>query len=374
MALERVIVVAAGQYYDEWESVTVRQSMKEATMAFELETSEVMNPDHVPDWGMDPFVKWAFPPGTLITILSGGDGVPFQQLCTALVNEYRPSGTPTTHRVLITGRTRMQDFVDSSYFRETVESNITYCQLLQKWAAIYDVTIECTPDDNALIPLHQVRMGATLWQESQRVLQIFGKRLMGRPDGSAIVVGGSNISDGGGVLMQKFNIISMSAELSDPSLFNETYGYSQNAQTQDAQALALNPNVRPTRKRVVQAGHLTDQAGLQRFTEWQRDQAIGISVRARIQVPGFRKWTIEGDSSFKPGTDLWRAAELVYVWAPWLKIDCHMLIEEVEFHQDDKGGTTTTLTLVDPRTAGGSETPVPTATRCNSIDIWRVPF
>jgi prophage tail gpP-like protein len=64
-------------------------------------------------------------------------------------------------------------------------------------------------------------------------------------------------------------------------------------------------------------------------------------------VPGFRD----------AAGQLWTPNKTVFVQSSYLKIEQDMLIYGVEYAQDDRSGTTTTLTLVDPGAASGAVVP-----------------
>ena len=64
----------------------------------------------------------------------------------------------------------------------------------------------------------------------------------------------------------------------------------------------------------------------------------GSQVQATITVQGW----------LRDGQTLWHEGDQVHVYSPMAMLDMDMAIQQVVFTQDDKRGTITTLTCVNP--------------------------
>jgi prophage tail gpP-like protein len=151
----------------------------------------------------------------------------------------------------------------------------------------------------------------------------------------------------GGIVQGK-NIIAMSARLSIEDAFERITVLGQDARGTDNKA-----NIQPFGE--VRGLSLLGGGDLKRYKEIVSPTAIdpqraearaavvfyrshGWETQANITVPGFRD----------AGGTIWYPGYRVYVQAPFLHIDGEMMIQRCEYIQDDRTGTVTKLTLVDP--------------------------
>ena len=367
---EKVTVDVLGESYTEWEKITIHWSRKDQVITVVLGTTEIG--DYTK--GPDAFTKWNFPPGVPIVLYSNGT-----PLVAAIVDLYEPAATPTSHTVTIVARTITKYLVDNSVNPELLQgagafSQMTYEQLIQALSnASLGPQIDChVPACQQLVKSFQLRQGATGQAEIMRVLPNMGATAMGDnlTDTVHIIgLGDTSVVDTGGFLLQGLNFENFGGKLSYLSRTNKIDVIAQDGADptliQAAKGTALDNCADPRRYQRIISQQAIDSMTADRRATWEILQRIAYSTRVQIETPGWRVWGGDGTTY---GPLYWQPNQLVWVRSTWLKIDCAMLIETVEFNQDDAKGTTTTLSLVDPRTGGiniGN-------TRCNSVEYWMV--
>lgn len=328
---EFITVVADGMVYSGWERVQVSAGIDQAARTFQLETTERIG-------------EWKFPPGTAIKILSNGD-----LLCDGYVNAYEASADATSHRISIKGRSRSQDLVDSSAEHDTGffenETPAGALALLDK----YGVGVK------AKIPLlkegyMQLAQGETPFQFADRYLRTQGATMMGLADGSIEVTNASVAEAHFGILWEGRNIKSCQVSLTDGSRHSKYIVKGQRRTGTGAAALRVKQSAsdkgvkRPRTKIMVQETD-TDPERARSRAQNEKERQAGRSIAAAIQTQGFRD--MKG-KLFEPN-------RLIYVHAPILMhLTKTMLIERVTYTQD-RSGSLSELTLVDPRAHKGKQ-------------------
>jgi prophage tail gpP-like protein len=360
MSFELIEIVAEGMRYAGWKSVSVRAALNEAARSFDVEVSEVGE-----DWGTSPFATWRFPPNTPVEVLASGN-----LLVSGYVDDYSPSGDAMSHDIRIAGRGRGADFVDCSCVHPTGRFEEATVEEIAQGLDAFGVGIRMEVEPGPPVPWFQVRQGSSPHSEMMRLLAQRQLTMKGAADGSIVITRAGEKRHGGG-LIQGENILSMSATLSARDRFSEYIVKGQSAVGTSAkrdlqvEARAIDPTVPRYRPKVLVDQADTDRTRAETRANWERKRASGHSAKADITVPGFRD---------RDGT-LWEPGQLVFVLAGWLKIHAEMLIEAVEFSQDDRGGTTSRLTLIDPRTyaeenASEKKAPAKTGAADESGDEW----
>lgn len=376
MSYENVSIIANGVEYHEWESITVTHDYGYPVVYIEMQTTEVIDRA----WEISPFVKWSFPPGTLIQIYANG-----AHMATGIVQEYYPSATPTGHRVRIVAHSQMSSGVFNSYHTFAQIGtfyNMPLPQVLrQLWSnALPGGSQAPLVIDEALnryiVGYHQVRPGASPYQETGRLAPMWNVWLRGlRQSGGLHFHDGSGkstdaVPHSGGYLIQGHNIISMSGQLKAYPRVQRTEAQGQTitgTEQDDLQpsGIAVDDSAISGSYRLHMAQGQIKPTNLQLFANYMRQQTFFLSVNARIQVPGWRVHMLDKDDLI-PIASFWDTGELVRVYSRYLKIDCDMFVMKLEFHQDSRAGTTTTLTVTDPRAVAT----IGALSRCNNADVW----
>lgn len=341
---EHVLIMAGGSPFTDWERVSVRAAMNEAARTFEMQTVE------------GNIARFNFPPGTEIEISANGSLV-----CKGFVNVYAPSIDQNSHTVKISGRSRAQDYVDSSAEHDTGNfENMTPDQIgqaLDRYGTgiVSRVALEA-------IPRFQIHQGETAFSALERATRDQGVTIMGLADGSLELTNASVAERHGGGLIEGFNIIKAEGQLSDANRFRTTRVRGQSQTGNEDTDLQIDEEaedsgVTRNRTRIIVNETDTQPGRARRRARNDSRRAQGAGTKCTITVQG---WRDDGGLLWKPNT-------LVMVESPSLKIMGDMLIESVAWSQGS-GGSTSVLSLVDPVAYNGQRG------RANQTDpSWSAP-
>lgn len=330
MATEYVTVLAGGFAYAGWESCSWSAAINEACRSFQVDTTEMPG-------------EFAFPPGTPIQLLATGSLV-----LDGYVNHYHSSGAAETHRVKITGRSRSQDFVDSSavhpkgYAKD--KSADEFARELDKFGVGITAKVPLPK-----IPMQQIKQGERCFRCVERYLRSHGATQMGEPDGSISITNASVATRAAGALIEGVNILEWSVDFDDQNRMSDYTVKGQRREGTGEENLrikeeAKDSGVRRYRPRTIVHETDTDKGRARERAHHEKERCAGNGTRACITVQGWR----DG------GGKLWTPNSVVFVNSPILMhLVQDMLIERVDAEQDSKSGTTARLSLVDPRAYRG---------------------
>ena len=361
MTLEHVKIVANGRDYEEWESVRIEWIVDEAadTPMATLATSEAIERNYGQD--VDPedvFGKWNFPPGTFVTVLGNDNDL----LMHGFVFAYMPAADAEQHSIQIVIKPLTWAFLNSSAYTQSMHfENLTDDIMMRMLAAPYGLSLEHLAMPS-LHPWFQLKMGASNYAELMRFMQPNAKYMYTSREGALVVSAGEPhpVVGDRGYLVQGVNILKMTAKLTDEGYWmSEVIG--QNPVGTDLPT-TLQPRgwswgVGQVFK-IIPDQTATTPEKAQKLAAWVATRAFGRNVSAQITVMGWRK---------QDGR-LWEINSDVYVYAPYLKIDCVMRVTKIVFSQAVGEGTTADLTLVDPKARGYNS-----FYACESGSFWRVP-
>jgi prophage tail gpP-like protein len=208
--------------------------------------------------------------------------------------------------------------------------------------------------------LHQIIPGETLFATLERETRARGALISDTPQGKLRI---TDKPEGrhAGVLQRGVNILRASGTLSGRYNYDKVKVRGQASFGTRGGALSPEAEARGTadRKRTliiyhegeVESGRLKKRAG------WEAKRAAGQGTSARITLAGCRD----------AGGMVWTPNRLVSVMDDWGGLAQDMVIASLQIEQDAEGGTTTELTLKDPRALGG-ENP-----RGDSAPGWGAP-
>lgn len=337
MSFETIFIGAGGLRSSGTLEVTVRAAINEAARSFTIVATE---PGGFGSGSI--FSAWPYPPFTPVSIVCSSG-----LLCLGAVDDYSPQGDARNHTVTVAGRGRGADFVDCSAVHPTGRFDNKKVEEIAQELDKFGVGIMAEVDTSPVVKKFQINQGDTCHDNILNLCQQRNLTMKGKADGSIALTRGATGRHGGGLIQGK-NIERMAATLSGRDRFSDhtVKGQSVNG-TKEAQLRAKGeakdggvPRYRPNI--LIDQEETTPELCKQR-AQWEALRSAGFSTKATITVPGF---TDDGGALWEPG---W----LVYTQAPWLKISGDMLIESVEFRQDNGGGTLSTLNLVDPRAYAG---------------------
>ncbi len=313
--VEVVTIVAGGAPYDEWERMTVTAALNDATRTFTIETTERPG-------------SFRFPPGTPVQIRANGD-----LLVDGYVNAYEASGDAKSHKISIKGRSKGQDFVDSSaehkkgnWKNKTPED---VAKELNKWPIQVKAEVKLDPVDY----IH-LKQGESPFQLVERYLRPEGVSMMGEPNGDILLTNAEAAKATGVLLMEGVNIKDWKVSLTDGSRHSSYTVKGQRRRGTGKGNLRVrrtsrDSGVRRHRPKIMANETDTDDKRAGKRARHEKERRAGKSVQATIKTQGFRD---DRGRLFGPN-------RLVFVWSPVLMhLAQTMLIERVEFTQDNGGG------------------------------------
>ncbi|MEW6121654.1 MAG: hypothetical protein AB1698_03515 [Pseudomonadota bacterium] len=208
--------------------------------------------------------------------------------------------------------------------------------------------------------LHQISPGETLFQTLERETRARGALISDTPKGKLRI---TDKPEGrhAGVLQRGVNILRASGTLSGRYNYDKVKVRGQASFGTRGGALSPEAEAKGTadRKRTLIIYHEgeADSGRVKKRAAWEAKRAAGQGKSARITLAGCRD----------AGGMIWAPNRLVSVVDDWGGLAQDMVIASLQIEQDAAGGTTTELTLKDPRALGG-ENP-----RGESAPGWSAP-
>jgi prophage tail gpP-like protein len=332
MGEEIVSVDAGGKSFKAFEQITVSAALDHAVRHFSMQVAAVSGA---------AATAWKLKPGTAITIRFSGDVV-FK----GFVDRYQPQFAGKKKSTIgIAGRAKGQDFLDGAALHDTGrfenQTLLQIAQALDQYGAGFSTDQDLEP-----IEEYQVTPGETAFSVLRQLARKQGLTLAGEPDGTIKITKAGTVRHAGG-LIQGVNIEQASGDLNWSHRHSKIIVRGQKPDGDGETALQVEATAEDSavgRNRplvLIEDGDI-DQATAQMRADTRRDREAGESLKASVTVQGFRD---DADVVWKPGN-------LVWLESPFLNITQVMLIKHAEFSQS-RSGSTTDLTLVDPRSFGG---------------------
>lgn len=254
---------------------------------------------------------------------------------------------------------RTVDATESSIDHPT--GSLEQCDL-SEIAAEFDtagIGVEC---DIATEPkaVHQIIPGETLYETIRSEARANGALVYDTPKGK-LKVADKPEGRHAGSLALGVNILRARGSLSGRFNFSEVKVRGQASFGTTGSALFPEAEAKGTadRKRTLIIYHEGEATSsrMKKRSAWEAKRAAGKGKTAQVTIAGCRD---QAGKMYAPN-------HLIQMTDDWAGIDQDMIIAAVSFDQDSEGGTTTTLTLKDPRALGG-ENP-----RGKSAGGWAAP-
>lgn len=336
MTIESVSVRFNGQSYYGWTDVEVDAGAAKAARSFTVKVTEPGGANESP---------WIFPPGAAVDVMARED-----LLVRGYVDDYAPEMSEKSHSITVSGRGKGQDFIDCSPYRHAT-GRIEDKDLLGIAQELDEFGVGISSEISGLekIPWTQVRQGESAFEHVARLAQAQGVLLTGQADGSIKLMRAGQKRHAG-ALVQGQNIEKGSAKLSMAGRHSKIKVKGQSAtgtgkgSTRIA-AEATDENVPRHRPKVIIAEGETDNKRAKKRAKWEASRRAGESTTASLTVFGWRD---------EAGV-LWEPNRLVYVSAPFLRLEQDLAIKNVKFCQGHGSKTVAHLSLCDPRALGGKK-------------------
>jgi prophage tail gpP-like protein len=328
-----VTVAAGGGLWTAFERVLVRASFQEAARSFELKVAAEPGASAT---------AWMFKAGTAISILSNGS-----LMCQGFVDRYQPTlGEHDTAEINISGRSRSQDYIDSSAVHDTNQFKNKDPQEIGAALDHFGVGI-ATDEQLKKVPIYRITPGETAFRCLEKLCREQGVFPVGQADGSIKITKGGKMRHAGS-LIERVNIKRIEADHNWSGRHSDVIVRGQRPFGHGEDALQIEAKARDAelgRYRPVIVIHDgdTDKDRAKKRAGTRRDREAGNSLKANVTVQGHHD----------DGGMLWEPGALVFVDSNFADIHQDMAIESVTYSQDRKDGTLSVLSLVDPRALGG---------------------
>lgn len=330
MGQEVVTIAVGGRSYTSFERFELDAALNEAARSFEVECAHEGGPG---------VTAWTFSAGARVSIAFNGD-----LALAGHVDRYRPRVSGTARTAIVSGRSKAADFVDSSAEHDKGEWRDKTVGDLARDLDRFGIGIRADAGLKA-IKVMRITPGETAFRAVERYCRSQGLTLCGQADGSVLITRGGTGRHAGG-LIEGDNLLEAEADHNWSGRHSE---YRVRGQRPDGhgrsnleiERIARDSVVNRHRPVIIVVEEDTDTERAATRAKNRKDRAAGAGLRATVHTQGFRD---------RAGV-VWEPGHIVYLESPSLNVQQDMLLEKVNFRQDE-GGSISTLSLVDPRAYG----------------------
>lgn len=333
MGVEVVTIAVGGSIWSAFEQITVRAAFDEAARSFSFVVAAELGASAT---------NRIFNKGTPVQISANGD-----LLLKGHVNRKQPKFAAKQAQITVSGRSSSADLIDGSAEHKTGRfENKDPLEIGQEIASEYSETGYESDQQLEKVEQYQLTPGESCHRCVEKLARQQGMTITGTAEGKAkITKAGSQRHSGG--LIEGRNILTGSSDHNDSNQHSKytvrgQRPFGHGVDNLEIEAVANDSSVKRHRPVIVIQDEDTTKDRTKKRAKNRKDRAAGNALKAQISTQGFRD---DGDM-------LWTPGYLVWVESPFLDIAQDMLIESVDYAQDD-GGSIAYLSLTDPRSYGG---------------------
>lgn len=319
-----------GLVYEGWKQVTVRRSIEAVSSVFSFQFTDSWTPNREP-WGLNP--------QDAVNISLGG-----KSLITGYA-ETLNAKLDSERSYTIAGRDRSCDVVDCSAAVKQYKriSLVDLCNAIALPVGV-EFALGSPSVNNSIFDLWTVSAGETMLESIDRALRMRGVLCV--PDGSGnLTLTYAGSSSASAKLIEGKNCKSMGYVLDYSKRFSD---YTVKGQDKSAdgffgvatsvQGTSTDAGVKRNRPMIIQAEKKVTNAEAKTRAAWEANVRAARSTVATVLVQDWEQ---------SPGI-LWSINQRVTYEAKNLGLSGSFIISEIEYTQDDRGGTTASLTLMPP--------------------------
>ena len=339
---EIAVLVVNGLRFDDWDFVMVRRNWGDAFAYFQFSAAErdpIFNvPNTFPNW-----LKLQWKPGDQCSIYLAGE-----LAITGFIEVRQVAYNANSHGVMLIGKSYSAQAAKSSV--DTPDGNFDNQDLVSiasKVAGAYGVGVK-TIGGVDMTPFQQCQAGKgeTVWDFLERLARVRGCLLAADAFGNFLIIGDHDYPAVSGLVEGK-NIKEMQCIISNEHVFavHDVHGHGQasddlNGSAASEMKATATSDVAPLYSKLItpMEESVRTIAELQHRANFEKLWHDGSQVQATITVQGW----------LRDGQTLWHEGDQVHVYSPIAMLDMDMAIQQVVFTQDDKRGTITTLTCINP--------------------------
>jgi prophage tail gpP-like protein len=344
---EVAILEVNGLQFQDWDFVMVRRNWGDSYAYFQFSAAErdpiFKQGGPFPDW-----TKLQFKPGDHCTITLAGE-----LAITGFIETRQVAYNANSHGVMLIGKSYTAQAGKSSVDTPTGNfDNKNIQEIAKQVCAPYGVGVK-TIGSLDLTPFQQCQngKGETVWDFLERLSRVRGIRLAADAFGNFLLVGDHSYPVVAGLVEGK-NILECQCIINNEMVFAEydIHGQGQGSddlngpQASEQKASASSDVAKLYSKLITPTEEpVRTNAELQARADYEKLWHDGSQIQATITVQGW----------LREGLALWHEGDQVHVYSPMAMLDCELAIQQVIFMQDDRRGSITTLTCVNPELLRG---------------------
>jgi prophage tail gpP-like protein len=317
-----------------FESVHVHAAFNEAARSFEVVLAAELGASAT---------NAIFAAGASVTITTNGE-----LLLTGYIDSKEPEISAKSATITISGRSKSADLVDGDAEHKTgYFENKTPLEIAQEISSEYEPKWE---SDQQLEKIEQYKLqqGESCYRCIEKMVRDQGLTITGTKEGNAKITKAGKGRQGGslieGVNIKIGRATHNVANRHSKIIVRGQRPFGHGDENLEIEETETDSAVKRHRAIVIVQDADTDKKRAKKRAKTRKERAAGNSLKANITVQG---WHDDGGSLWEPGN-------LVWTESPFLDIAQDMLIESVDYNQNEQG-TTATLNLTDPRSYGGGE-------------------
>jgi prophage tail gpP-like protein len=306
-----------GASYEGWESVHVELSMENLSGSFALQLTDQSG-------GTANAIK----PNDPCTVLING-----QLVITGYVDKVTPSFDATSHKIMVTGRDKAGDLVDSSVIHKSGQwKNKKIDEIIKDVASPFGINVDNKTESKTLETFN-LDQGATAFETIQKLAK--RGNFLAVSDGKGGLLLTREATEMMGVpLIEGQNILAANCDY-DASKKHSEYHVKGQKQGKDEdkvkkitqnKSMVTNDFVNRYRPLLIIHEGQADESAVKERARWEAKIRNSKATKAEITVQGW-------DS----GAGLWGINRLTMVESNWLGIHDMMLITNVSFTLDENG-------------------------------------
>lgn len=195
---------------------------------------------------------------------------------------------------------------------------------------------------------YNITPGETVFRCIEKLCREQGMTMTGTADGKILITDAKSAKKHAGMILEGRDFTEGGSDHDETNQHSEVRVLGQRPRGHgdkvlEIEGVAKNTSVKRHRPQiVVNDGDTTEDLAKDR-AKTRKERENGDALKANITVQGFR------DEAGK----VWEPGYTIFIESPFLDVSQDMLIESVEFSQDD-GGSLSYLSLTDPGSYGGS--------------------
>ncbi|SER78938.1 Mu-like prophage tail protein gpP [Vreelandella subterranea] len=307
-----------------WKEIQIRRSLDEMADSFELVLSE----------------KWAKSDGSTVAPRRLRTGAPVvveidgEPVITGHIDDVLPSYDARSHSLVVSGRSKTADLVDSSSTAQPWETGQTVLQVAQRVAEPFDIEVIAEVDVGAPLRALEVEPGQTFGEALGQIASYRALLLVADEQGRLVLTRPPRATLKTELALGE-NIRVARGRFSDRDRFGEVIVQGQGAtddswngaQASGASGRAKDDGIKRHRPTLVLCDTSTDSASCRQRAEWEVRRRWGQSRGITYTVAGWRHQD-----------GLWRPGDLVPIRDPWMFDEpVEWLITEVQLLLDERG-------------------------------------